>query len=144
MLLNKFVSGRQRLLFTACIQRRTITKFSVFSETDPYYILGASKDDDLATIKKKYFDLAKKYHPDLNPDDAKAEAQFLRIQQAFKDVQLEKDPKAREKFRREFAQYEKTSKGAGDGNFKSRRPNTGASGDADDEFGNKDYFQQRK
>ena len=74
------------MLFFALAQRRLITNFGKFSSTDPYYILGASKDEDLKTIKKKYYELAKKYHPDLNPDDAKAEAEFLRIQQAFKDV----------------------------------------------------------
>jgi len=35
------------------------------SVSDAYSTLGASKDDDLATIKKKYRSLVKKYHPDI-------------------------------------------------------------------------------
>lgn len=36
---------------------------------DPYYILGASKEDSMKDIKKKYFHLAKKYHPDMNQNN---------------------------------------------------------------------------
>ena len=43
---------------------------------DPYFILGVSKDDEIKEIKKAYFHLAKKYHPDLNKDDEKANATF--------------------------------------------------------------------
>lgn len=34
---------------------------------DPYYILGVDRNTKFSDIKKKYFILAKKYHPDLNP-----------------------------------------------------------------------------
>ena len=40
--------------------------------SDPYFIIGVSKDAELPEIKKAYFHLAKKYHPDMNPDDEKA------------------------------------------------------------------------
>ena len=35
------------------------------SVSDAYKVLGASRDDDLNTIKKKYRTLVKKYHPDI-------------------------------------------------------------------------------
>ncbi|MDA3947373.1 MAG: TerB family tellurite resistance protein [Helicobacteraceae bacterium] len=35
------------------------------SVSDAYAVLGASRDDDLGTIKKKYRALVKKYHPDI-------------------------------------------------------------------------------
>jgi molecular chaperone DnaJ len=46
---------------------------------DPYYVLGVTKDAPLPEIKKKYFELAKKYHPDINPDNEKTHKLFLEI-----------------------------------------------------------------
>ena len=43
---------------------------------DYYEILGVSKDADSAAIKKAYRKLAKKYHPDVNPDDTAAAEKF--------------------------------------------------------------------
>ena len=45
---------------------RTIT-MSAALPNDPYYILGVDRNTKFSDIKKKYFILAKKYHPDLNP-----------------------------------------------------------------------------
>ena len=36
---------------------------------DPYYVLGVDREAKLPEIKKHYFLLAKKYHPDLNPNN---------------------------------------------------------------------------
>ena len=46
---------------------------------DPYTLLGVTRDTPLKEVKKKYFHMAKKYHPDMNPDDEKAKAMFLKI-----------------------------------------------------------------
>ena len=40
------------------------------SKRDYYEVLGVSKDADEATLKKAYRQVAKKYHPDMNPGDA--------------------------------------------------------------------------
>ena len=37
------------------------------SKRDYYEVLGVSKDADEATLKKAYRQVAKKYHPDMNP-----------------------------------------------------------------------------
>jgi DnaJ-class molecular chaperone len=51
--------------------------------TDPYTILGVSKNSSVDEIKKSYRKLAKKYHPDLNPGNKEAEKKFKEISHAF-------------------------------------------------------------
>lgn len=50
---------------------------------DYYEVLNVSRDDDLADIKKAYRKLAKKYHPDLNPDNEEAEQKLKEINEAY-------------------------------------------------------------
>ena len=52
-------------------------------EKDFYAVLGVPKDADAATIKKAYRKLARTKHPDHNPGDAQAEAEFKRIGEAY-------------------------------------------------------------
>ena len=52
-------------------------------EKDFYKILGIAKDAHEAEIKKSYRKLARQFHPDSNPGDAKAEAKFKEISEAF-------------------------------------------------------------
>jgi molecular chaperone DnaJ len=49
---------------------------------DPYKLLGVAKDATQADIKKAYYQLAKKYHPDQNKDP-KAQEKFVEIQGAY-------------------------------------------------------------
>ncbi len=50
---------------------------------DYYEVLGLDKTADEATIKKAYRQLAKKYHPDMNPGDAEAEKNFKEVNEAY-------------------------------------------------------------
>ncbi len=50
---------------------------------DYYEVLGVDKNADDATIKKAYRQLAKKYHPDMNPGDKEAEAKFKEASEAY-------------------------------------------------------------
>ena len=50
---------------------------------DYYQILGVSRNADDREIKKAYRKLAKKYHPDTNPDNAEAEARFKEASEAY-------------------------------------------------------------
>ena len=50
---------------------------------DYYETLGVSKDASQAEIKKVYRKLAKKYHPDANPDNKGAEEKFKSINEAY-------------------------------------------------------------
>ena len=51
---------------------------------DYYDILGIKKGSDKSEIKRKYFELAKKYHPDVNKDtSALSKSQWVDIQNAY-------------------------------------------------------------
>ena len=54
------------------------------SKRDYYEVLGVSKGASADEIKKAYRSLAKKYHPDLHPDNREeAEAKFKEISEAY-------------------------------------------------------------
>ncbi len=50
---------------------------------DYYEVLGVDKNADDAAIKKAYRQLAKKYHPDMNPGDQEAEKKFKEASEAY-------------------------------------------------------------
>jgi molecular chaperone DnaJ len=52
-------------------------------DKDFYKTLGVDKDVSEADLKKTYRKLARKYHPDSNPGDAKAESTFKEISEAY-------------------------------------------------------------
>ncbi|GAG58709.1 unnamed protein product [marine sediment metagenome] len=53
------------------------------NKRDYYGVLGLSRDCTLTDIKREYRKLARKYHPDLNNGDPKAEEKFKEISEAY-------------------------------------------------------------
>jgi len=62
---------------------------------DYYDILGVSEDASKKEVDRAYRRLAKKYHPDRNPDDEEAEQKFKEISEAHEVLS---DPEKREEY----------------------------------------------
>ena len=64
------------------------------AQRDYYEVLGLDKSADADAIKRAYRQLAKKYHPDLNPGNAEAEKSFKEVNEAY-SVLSDADKKAK-------------------------------------------------
>jgi molecular chaperone DnaJ len=87
-----------------------------FLEKDYYKTLGVSKNAKADEIKKSYRKLARKYHPDANKGDPKAEERFKEISEAYNTLSDEKRRK----------EYDDARSLFGGGGF--RRPGPGGAG----------------
>lgn len=80
------------------------------AKSDYYDILGVSRDAEEREIKKAYKRLAMKFHPDRNPGNAKAEARFKEIKEAYEVLTDHKKRAAYDQY--SHAAFEHDSMGA--------------------------------
>lgn len=66
-----------------CGSTRSIHGTAFMASKDYYDTLGVSKNASSSDIKKAYYGLAKKWHPDANKDDPEAEKRFQEVSKAY-------------------------------------------------------------
>jgi molecular chaperone DnaJ len=94
-------------------------------EKDFYAVLGVSKTADANEIKKAYRKLARTLHPDHNPGDARAEARFKEVGEAYAVLS---DPEQRQ-------QYDQLRAMAGGARFAAGSGGPGGGAGFEDLFG---------
>jgi len=94
-------------------------------EKDFYAVLGVSKTADAGEIKKAYRKLARTLHPDHNPGDARAEARFKEVGEAYAVLS---DPEQRQ-------QYDQLRAMTGGARFAAGSGGPGGSAGFEDLFG---------
>ena len=82
---------------------------------DYYKTLGVSKDASQEEIKKAYRKLARKYHPDTNPGDKKAEEKFKEISEAYEVLGDEEKRKQYDQLGADWKRYQQAGAGTGGG-----------------------------
>jgi DnaJ-class molecular chaperone len=79
---------------------------------DYYKTLGVPKNASQAEIQKAYRELARKYHPDMNPNDKTAKKKFQQVQAAFDVLN---NPEKREMYDRYGSSFETMGAGGPQG-----------------------------
>ncbi|XP_076446224.1 dnaJ homolog l(2)tid, mitochondrial-like isoform X2 [Babylonia areolata] len=62
---------------------RSVHSSSSNNKRDYYDVLGVPRGSDNSAIKKAYYKLAKKYHPDINKEDPDAAKKFQEVSEAY-------------------------------------------------------------
>ncbi len=80
---------------------------------DYYKILGVSRSASDDEIKQAFRKLARKYHPDVNPNDKQAEAKFKDINEAYQVLSDKEKRQHYDRFGQEWRSYQQAGKQGG-------------------------------
>src|SRR5439155_4626787 len=114
------------------------------TKRDYYDILGVKRGASEKEVRQAYRKLARKFHPDVNPNDKTSAEQFKQVSEAY-EVLSDKDKRA--KYDRyghdwQFAEQAEAARaqGYGPGGFRTRTYTAGDFSAAGDLFGTGDGF----
>ncbi|GAB5368587.1 hypothetical protein AAMO2058_001332300 [Amorphochlora amoebiformis] len=97
--------GRHNVVFAFSSGLRLIhATRPTMNKRDFYEVLGVSKDASKSDIKKAYYKLAKKFHPDANKDNKEAEKKFTEISNAYEVLSDDEKRSAYDQFGHNFDQ----------------------------------------
>lgn len=104
---------------------------------DYYQVLGLTKTATADEIKKAYRKLARKLHPDLNPDDKEAQAKFQQLNEANEVLSNPEKRKKYDKYGKdwehgeEYQQYQKQQQSQSQQNYTNAGQQSYSNADAD-------------
>src|SRR5271169_4769627 len=112
--------------------------------SDHYKVIGVERKASEAEIKSAYRKLARKFHPDVNPNNKEAEAKFKELNEAY---QVISDPEKRKKYDELGADWEHgVSQEEMMRRYARQQSATGGGGGAGADFGGggdfSDFFSQ--
>ncbi len=119
-----------------------VAKQYIMAFIDYYQTLGISKSATAADIKKAYRKLARKYHPDLNPNDTEAHKKFQQINEANEVLTNEESRKKYDNYGENWQQadqYASANRGRQAQQSQGYTYNDYGGGDGDGDFS--DFFQ---
>ncbi|MCA9265001.1 MAG: J domain-containing protein [Planctomycetales bacterium] len=93
---------------------------------DYYSLLGIQRGASEDEIQKAYRKMARKFHPDLNPDDKSAQEKFKKLQHAYEVLS---DPQKRELYNRYGEGFESMGQGGPGGGWQFRQGPGGFGGE---------------
>ncbi|PAA91407.1 hypothetical protein BOX15_Mlig019566g1 [Macrostomum lignano] len=77
------VAGSTAAMPVSCLARRRLHSSRQLLKRDYYEVLGVGRQASQKDIKKAYYELAKKHHPDVNKNDPTAAKRFQEVSEAY-------------------------------------------------------------